>query len=328
MAYKVRFSFFHESTFAQVGSSIPKNLGKINGAIATWSASNVVGELVRESKFSKHIQHPRPPISIFGIPVEELREREKTIYELASKEVETYVRKGKSHTRVQRKTIPILLLAVASWPEPTMEPSEDRARWVRRVIRLAKSRWGKLLRSVVAHEDEAFFHLHLWIDDSGKPVKRHHAGHGAVIRLQAVQPESTRKVLAAEYIKGVSLVQDWYHSKVGVLFGWQRNSPSPRQRLVRTVALRERQAAVESMEAELLRQKNALELAKSEVLNNTILMKKALERLHEREVNLSEKYALLREHYSGVMQMSDAIKNQLALEKILHSNQLGISRFS
>lgn len=243
----IRFPFWSEAVYSRAGAVIPRRLRKGNEA-EKWSVHSVVGELLRELGYCRHVPNTQPPLHVWGLAPEALREREQQLYQAAANITKPYRRKdGAVFQRGQPSSEPILLLAVASWPEPSMNLTPERDRWQRRVIRTALSRWGSRLRGVYAHVDETFYHLHLWVDDDGQPVKWLHSGHGAVLELLSSQPDASRKEQAAAYKAGGRKSQDWYHHFVGRTMGWTR-SLAPRPRLSRGAAARRRQQELEERE--------------------------------------------------------------------------------
>lgn len=242
-----RLPFWSEAVYSRAGAVIPRRLRKGNEA-EKWSIRSVVGELLREPGHCGHVPRTQPPVPVCGLAPEALRERERHLYEAAAKITKPYRRKdGAVFQRGQPSSEPILLMAVAAWPEPSMHTTSERERWQRRVIRTALSRWGNRLRGVYAHVDETFYHLHLWVDDDGQPVKWLHAGHGAVLELLSSQPDASRKEQATAYKAGGRKAQDWYHHFVGRTMGWAR-SLAPRPRLSRGAAARRRQQELEERE--------------------------------------------------------------------------------
>lgn len=323
---QTRKPFWSEKAFAEKASLIPERLRQRNGSFTTAGLDFMVGELIREPGYHDHVHSPSAPIHVYGIPPAALRDREKFIVERSKHEYETYTRRGKTHRRIQKNTTPIMLGGVASWPEPSMAPSSERDRWVRRVVRMCKARWGKLLRSVIGHADESFFHLHVWVDDNGKSVKPHMAMHSYVDDLLRVNPQATRKEMGEAAKAGGRQVQAWYENWAGKPFGHHR-SPTPRKRLSRTDALRDRQAQIEAEElaqskkrAEIVVQaeqiQQALEklrarearaaAAEAEVLQHTEMLKRALAKLQERE--------------KAAQDLRAAVKDQIAVERAVARN--------
>lgn len=324
-----RTQFWSESVFSKAGSTIPARLRKGNEAVK-WSIDGVLGELLREPGHCGHVINPLPPVHVFGIEPGKLRVREQQLYAAASKITKPYKMKdGRVFQRGQPASEPILLVAVASWPEPTMQPSPERERWQRRVVRAARSRWGHRLRGVYAHVDETFYHLHLWVDDEGAPVKGLHAGHGAVMD----QPKGTpRKLLAEAYKSGCRMAQDWYHHWVGSGFGWARNL-APRPRLARGAAARRRQQELEEREELAARQlarnkaeKAALDEADASIREATAHAMETLKKLEANrlawEAEKQRQKAELSDALARLWHTSREIHDQAGLEKRLEG--LGI----
>lgn len=315
-----RTSFWREEVASRAGATIPKRLRKgyesRKGSIDSW-----IGELLREPGYCGHVLHPQPPVHIFGIPPDELRAREKKLYALADQVTETYTRRGRTHTRRQKSTTPIMLMAVASWPEPTMERTPERDRWERRIVRLARSRWGSMVRGVYAHVCESRYHLHVlvWADDAG-PSKLLHAGFRGVLDLLQRDPQASRKAQAAEYVRNMKIVQQWHHFWVGEAFNWAR-SLTPRPRRSRSIALRDRQAQIEAQELEIAQKKVAIAAGQAEILEHAALIRQALERLAAREEKFKLQSALLKQQSQALGRMRNAVQDQLALEQSMRENR-------
>lgn len=199
------------------------------------------------------------------------------------------------------------LAAVASYPEPTLEDSLERRRWIELVVSSARARWGKLLRAVIAHVDETFFHLHLIVDNDGRPVRGLHMGHAAA----SAEPISERRGEA--YRAGCSAVQDWYHKNVAGPMGWARMSPTPRKRVGRASAMRKRQAEMETLEVDL--RARALRISQAEA------------ELQLRDDHLKKRTKTLREAAEDLDVLRVAIEDQGALEaRLLTATKKGPKR--
>lgn len=312
-----RYGFWHEDVFSQSGAVIPRRLRK--KATSKWPISSIVGELLREPAHCSHVSEPRPPVHIWGLPPSALRDREKEIYEGASRVTESYVRRGRAHERVQKKSTPTLLMAVASWPEPTMERTDARDRWVGLVIEAAKDRFSECLRGVYAHLDENYYHLHLWVDEGGLPVKEHHIGHASV--KIAKENGETRKGMAHFYRMGCSMAQDWFQEHVGAAMSFSRKSPSPQPRAPRPEALRKRQAEIERLEdqaADLTRRAKAAEKL---IVEQAELLAAARLKLVAREAKVARKVEQVREYAALLARMREDIEDQAALEERIRSNR-------
>jgi hypothetical protein len=242
-----RTHFWSEAVYSEAGCTIPKHVRR--GFETTKpKISNIVGELLREVGYCAHVERPQPPVCVFGLEVDLLRAREKTLYENASKLSKPYMRGGVEFTRRQQKSEPILLMTVVSYPEPSMIRTNERDKWERRVIRLARVRWRDKFKGAYAHVDENYYHLHLWVDDDGGPVKRLHSGHQFANAAKKANPAADRKTLAVAYQAGVTQCQDWAHERLGKVMGWARRGDAPRPRLARGEAARLRQRELEERE--------------------------------------------------------------------------------
>ena len=295
--------FWSEKVIAPVPSAIPTHAYNPSGIGQSASLNFVVRELIRAPGYCDHVPNPMPPIHVYGLRPHELLEREKVILEAAKREIEIYTRRGKTHTRRQKSTTPIVLLAVASWPVPAMASTPERERWQRRVVRMCKARFGKKLRSILAHGDENFWHLHVWSDDDGKSSKSLHAGFCVVQNLLKERPDASRKEQQAAYVHGMRHILEMYAARAGLPFG-HHPSPSPRNRLSRPGALRDRQAKIEAAELELVKRKKAAEM---EVIGHARKLREALAKLHKREAKVAALYA--------------AVVDQIAVEDAVAQNK-------
>jgi hypothetical protein len=254
---KTRTHFWAEAVYSEIGCTIPKHIRR-GFETKKPKIANIVGEILREVGYCRHVQHPQPPVHVYGLEVDQLRAREKTLYENASKLSKPYIKDGVEFKRRQQKSEPILLIAVASYPEPSMFRTNERDKWERRVIRLAKVRWGIKFQGAYAHVDENYYHLHLWIDNNGRPVKDFHYGHLYANEKKRRDPAVDRATLAIAYKVGVTECQDWVHERLGKHMGWARKSEAPRPRMARGEAARLRQRKLEEAEelAEVQKAKN------------------------------------------------------------------------
>ena len=301
----MRAQFWSEAVYSKAGSVIPRRLRKGNEAMK-WSISKIVGELLREPDDCRHVTQPiKQPEHIWGLPPAELRNRERQLYEGAGKVSETYTRRGRTHGRRQKSTTPILLMAVASYPVPNMIRTDERDRWVGLVIEYAKSLWDEAFKGAYAHVDEAFYHLHLWVDDDGKPVKPLHAGHTRA--LSAADEGKDRKGQARAYKLGCVEAQDMYHVAVGKPMGWARKSLTPRPRLSRPAAMRHRQEQLEQVEERLI------VVGKKQLAEKTEL-EYLRARLAERDAFNAKREALINEQVETLRRMRSAIEDQHAIE--------------
>lgn len=202
---------------------------------------------------------------------------------------ESYTVLGVTRRRKQSSIKPILMVGIASYPEPEMLDTAERRRWINLVVEALKARVeansGRLV-SVILHLDEAFAHLHCICVGStiGSLVRSLHWG----FRASDAEPVKSKKGEA--YRAGCERIQDWFFESVGSKMGWlrkrgidesalhsQQTPPFPGNRLSRSQAQRNRQLQLET-EAAALRKRNielekkAQELAAAEAqLNENVI---------------------------------------------------------
>lgn len=348
---KQRINFWSERVHSQRAVTIPERI-RMDKFPKKRNMRCIVGELIREPEFCKHVHSSIPPILIWGLPPSMLRDREQFLYDASMRVEEEYVRRGSVHRRRQKSTTPILLVAVASWPEPTMENSPARDRWEKLVVEACLERWGVKCRGIYAHIDETYFHLHIWVDDDGFSIKPLHVGHS--FSIESASKGESRKAQAEAYVEGCIAGQDWFHHLVGGPCGWLRRSDAPRPRLIRAAALRNRQAELERQETEVIEKAQAATVAKvkleeqaqelrrrmltlisneAQVIENDKavaaaagevgdMMRHAARKsaeLNVREAKLREKHAAALEYAAILKRMRAAVEDQLELERRLRN---------
>jgi hypothetical protein len=247
-----RCIFIRQMTAAPVGVKLPTRVRKGPKDTHTWNVDQWINELIRVPENSHHVAAPLVPVSVFGLGIDELPSFCENLLKKAAAQTESYRRRGKSHVRVQKKTQPILLCLVASYPAPDMVETAERNKWLALTTSTMQAWHGVKLKSGIAHCDEAFFHVHYLIDDDGSPVRHLHAGHAAA------DAELVKSKKGEAYRAGCQRLLDEFWEQVGQPMGWQRMSPSPRPqgRVSRSQAQRNRQLQQEN-EATALRKRNA-----------------------------------------------------------------------
>jgi hypothetical protein len=131
-----------------------------------------------------------------------------------------------SSERKQRVDTPILLGAVASFPQPANESNCAYVEWRDRTLAFFRQRYGAHLVAVLEHLDEAHGHLHALVANDGASVKPLHAGHAAAMKMTGPKPRS-QAYKAAE-----RALQDEFHAQVAAPCGMARVGPR-RRRLTR-----------------------------------------------------------------------------------------------
>lgn len=139
--------------------------------------------------------------------------------------------------RLQR-TVPVLLSAVASYPDRLADAdAETRTRmerWRDRVVRCWRGWWGDRLAAVVEHLDEARFHLHALVIPAVRQGRlmmgEIFAAHAA--RATARETGQPRRLVDRAYRAGLRAIQDAFWGEVSAPEGHARVGPR-RQRLSR-----------------------------------------------------------------------------------------------
>lgn len=253
-----RYMFWHEIAFA-IKASNPRKV---------WDIDHIINEICRIPENSHHVPAPLIPSSEYGLRVEQLLDFVKALKASAEQRTETYTVRGVTRTRKQSVTKPIMLVGVASYPEPDMRDTAERRRWINLVVEAVKARVEAdhgLVVSAVLHIDESHSHLHLVYVSSlpGSLVRSLHWG----FRASDAEPLKSKKGEA--YRAGCERIQEWFFESVGSKMGWlrkrvvdestldlQRTAPSPSRRPSRSQAQRNRQYQLET-EAAALQKRNA-----------------------------------------------------------------------
>ena len=212
IATKERCMFWHENQYA-IKTSNPKK---------AWDLDHIINEITRVPENSHHVLEPMQPISVYGIGVEKLGEYVKDLKARAAQMTESYALRGVTRHRKQSIIKPVLMVGIASYPEPEMRDTANRRRWIELVIDAVKARVeadGGRLVAAVWHQDESFGHCHLLVDRFAAPTRNLNWGFVA----SDAMPIKSNKGKA--YRSGASRIQDWFFETVGSRMGWLRNRP-------------------------------------------------------------------------------------------------------
>ena len=245
-----RFVFIRQMVAAPVRVKIPIRLRKGGKRTHTWSVADWINEFIRVPLNSHHVPAPLIPGWVFGIGIDDLQAYCKDLLSKAAAQTEVYVRRGKTHIRRQKKTQPVMMCVVVSYPDLTLEDTPERRRWLALTTQMMIDLYGEHLRFSLSHSDESMFHAHYSIDVNGESVRRLHSG------FAAADAERVKSKKGQAYRAGCQKFIDDYWKRVGDPMGWLRMSPTPRPRLSRSQAQRNRQFQLETEAAEL-RKRNA-----------------------------------------------------------------------
>ncbi len=227
------YQFFHVETYARIPS---KNHKK-------QSARGIAKEAERAPEACPHIDSPLPYKLMFGCT--------------PSDAVDLAEARGTKSTdklgRKLRKDAQIMLAGVASYPVPIAElnPSDDALNhWLKLNYHFLKNKYGNTLKSIIAHTDERFFHIHFYIIPDVDAKGRMNIGqvHDGILARDLVGGKQAKEKMRA-YKSAMRALQDDYFESVGKLCGLTREGANKR-RLSRS-AWKVEQAAAERLASSL-----------------------------------------------------------------------------
>ena len=224
--------FFREEGYGVTCSvGRPSKMGKPGRS--RFNARQVIGEAVREAEFV-HVPEPQPPIHLDGLTAAELVVWFETVHVPAAARMTVSTLGPKP--RKQRTDTPTLIGAVCSYPKPGVPQDEpDLVGWMQQVVRAARELYGKHLKSVLAHRDESYWHIHIIAAGDGSSVKPILSGHAAAARV--ARDGGTRKAQQAAFVAGCVALQDRVWALCGEPCGLSRLAPDPRPRRARSAHL-------------------------------------------------------------------------------------------
>lgn len=217
------YQFIHFDSYARHGSKQSKTVTKKNGdKITTTKQVKSIGEILEEQaridRACPHIDEPRRPGLLYGVPPMEVLPM-----------VENWAENAKdAQGRKLRKDGLCALIGVASLPREMEdnfpEFAEDTLAWL-------KEKYGDRLKSVVVHDDEAHPHLHFTVVPRiGERFDEIHDGYKA--SKQAKQEGKKKGDQNLAYIEAMRAVQDDFSNQVAMSHGLTRIGPG-RRRLTR-----------------------------------------------------------------------------------------------
>jgi Plasmid recombination enzyme len=227
------YQFIHVEAYAREGSSQTKTIVKKNGdKVATtkkkWSARDIFSEQWRLEGDCNHVQDPRKPGLLYGVPPMEILP---IIDEWAEQTQDAQGRK-------LRKDGHCVLVGVVSLPrameDQFPEFAESTLDWL-------KEKYGDRLKSVVVHNDESHPHLHFSVvPNIGEKFDNIHDGFKARNEAKKNNKKAGDQNLA--FIEAMRAYQDDFSKKVAMSHGLTRIGPG-RRRLTRSQWHKEKQQA-------------------------------------------------------------------------------------
>jgi hypothetical protein len=209
------YQFFHVETYARIPS---KNHKK-------QSARGIAKEAERDSESCPHIINPQNYKLMFGSTPSEAVAVAEERADLATDKL----------GRKLRKDAQIMLAGVASYPVPMTElnPNDEALNyWLKLNYKFLRKKYGNRLKSIVAHTDEPFFHIHFYIipdfDDPQTKKLSIAQVHDGIRARNFVGGKKAKEKMSA-YKEAMRGLQDEYFESVGKLCGLTREGANKRR---------------------------------------------------------------------------------------------------
>jgi hypothetical protein len=215
------------------------------------NTSYIFDEASRSPIASVHVGDPRPPTTIYGVGVNEVRK----MHDAAAALAMTPGARGKPRKiQSSQKT---LHTVVASHPYTVEEVRGDKRKlaearqWERLTTDWLRKQYGAALKSVIRHTDEKQWHIHAYVVATADPELKAAVYHPGIVAKRTVMAEGRRpgedgKALNKRsnfaYKAAMREWQDSYHEAVAVPCGLTRLGPA-RRRLSREEWLAEQAQA-------------------------------------------------------------------------------------
>lgn len=217
------YQFIHIDAYAREGSSrttttIKKNGDKISTTKKVRSAREILEEQARIDGACPHIDSPRRPGLLYGVPPMEVLP--------AMNEWAEQATDARGHKL--RKDGLCVLIGVISLPR---DMEDDFPEFAEHSVKWLKEKYGDRLKSVVVHDDEAHPHLHFSVVPRiGEKFEDIHDGYKASKQAKVENKKKGEQNLA--YINAMRAYQDEFSKKVAMGHGLTRIGPG-RRRLTR-----------------------------------------------------------------------------------------------
>ena len=286
------YQFLHIDTVAR---SVPKKAQS-----KRWGLSDTLAEAARVDGACPHIEAPKPPKRVYGVPM--------SVVQTAVEKRADEARDAKG--RKLRKDAPVLLAGVVSYPVSMTNLDgahwAEYERWERKTLDWLASRFGDGLASVVRHTDETFPHLHFFVvpelgADGGLDLEAVHPGIAA--REAAKRVGKGSKESNRAYCEAMRSLQNDFHRQVGLYYGHLREGPK-RRRLSRSAYLAEQHEAerrgemMTKVETDLseLESLRLTAAGAAQVKHRAKLLDDEVKALRDRNSELTTEVAMLQRH--------------------------------
>jgi len=207
------YQFIHIESYAKIPSRSKKK----------QSARNVAREAERAPDACPHIESPQPYKKMYGMTPSQA-------VDLAE---ERALKAKDSCGRKLRKDAQILLGGVVSYPVPMSQLSPDDPdlkKWLKHNFDFLILNYGDTLKSVDAHFDESYFHLHYYcVPDIDKNARMNIGQiHPGVLARDSIGGKQAKEKMRA-YKKAMRDFQDSYYEAVGKPCGLTREGAKKRR---------------------------------------------------------------------------------------------------
>lgn len=218
------YQFIHIEVYAEsISQKTIHRRNKINskgqknsGTKTLQNIRSVIAEAKREADACPHVIEPQPPITIYGM---ELDEVEKLALACRSEYKDAKGRKLRTDT-------PTLLAGITSYPSEGYESDSDKFdEWLNDSVEWLKKHYGKNLQNITLHLDEEHPHLHFYAISTDGKAKSIHAGYLAERDIDS----SDSKARKEAHQEGMRKFQDSYYFDVAVKNGMLRDGPKRRR---------------------------------------------------------------------------------------------------
>ena len=299
--------FIHLQTFARK----PNKKGQ--------SVDQVIGELLREPRYSLHVDKPEPPMHLDGISPAQLRAEHEAMVD------DTMTRVAGPHgvhERALRRDRHTLLTVIASYPAKRETLDEDPKRredyeaWEQATIAFCRKVFGADYRAAFRHVDEAYPHLHIYAlprnipgADAAQlhPGKRAKKAEEARRNADGEDPKAALKAANRACRAAMREFQDHYFTEVGEPCGLQRDGPR-RPRLAPGDYQAEKARAQRKKRSTLEQDRDRLDHQETIIKTAGQTLHEKLSELRERERAIEELRADYNARIAALQSMESDIK--------------------
>lgn len=205
-------------------------------------SSDIVNEAMRVPGFCNHVKKPQPPTLLYGMnPFDMLSDLQTKV----AAKTKTHFQTNKAGERVEvtRRLPPnaqVLFSGVVSVPRDWDDENADMAdACFRDVVKELKRLYGKNLRGVLTHNDEANRHIHFYVYDDSLALEKVCTATAAEVAVDRSKKTETGAERYKARSKALIQYQDTWFTNVFSEYGFSRLGPK-RKRESRSVALADR----------------------------------------------------------------------------------------